>query len=532
MPEKWTDFLVFGVPLGIALLLRAPGLPFALPYLLEEHDERCVVESAVGIFGGDWLPTHFRYPTFFIWLSYICYIPFSWWLRVSEQIQSPEALLAWFDLHPSAFYLISRSLSLLAGLASVATVVSIGRRLCGNQGGLVAGLILALNPLHIELSRTARVDLCLVLWILVTLHLLVRYAMDPKARDLVLATVSLGLALSTKYSAAALLVPALVAAIARAPRERSIMSRRSVRLLLVVLVPLSIFALLNPHTVFHPDGLFGWFNALSQRVGRPDSGPISVKPASYVYYARLLVGRALGSGFLLAALVGVAVFLRKYRLISTLYLSFLIPYSIVFVFSRPASEHYLLPAIAVLSLLAGHGIVAGSARLRVAAPLVLCIAFIPTARDTLGRVLVGACQSDTRLAAARWIEQSLPSGQTLVLIDESLSAVPLTATNERPLASRFWLRNHLRAHQDLIERARVIAAGLPESTARPRYDLRPMSATDWLEQKRKLHPAAVVVVERQKRPAPAVVLDEGLIIAEFRPSWRRDGPTIQVWRPQ
>ena len=109
----------------------------------------------------------------------------------------------------------------LMGVATVALVYDLTRRLWGRTAGFVAGLVLAVTPITVAISRHNNPDALLALCCVGALWCLVRALQDGRTRWIVLAGVCVGLGFETKMGAALLVVPAIVAAwLWVAPRGR------------------------------------------------------------------------------------------------------------------------------------------------------------------------------------------------------------------------------------------------------------------------------------------------------------------------
>jgi 4-amino-4-deoxy-L-arabinose transferase-like glycosyltransferase len=100
----------------------------------------------------------------------------------------------------------------LMGMATVALVYDLTRRLWGRTAGFVAGLVLAVTPITVAISRHNNPDALLALCCAGALWCLVRALQDGRTRWIVLSGVCVGLGFETKMGAALLVVPALVAA--------------------------------------------------------------------------------------------------------------------------------------------------------------------------------------------------------------------------------------------------------------------------------------------------------------------------------
>src|SRR5256885_1785136 len=109
----------------------------------------------------------------------------------------------------------------LMGAGSVALVYALTRRRFGCAAGFVAGLVLALTPMTVAISRHNNPDAMLILCCVAALWFVLRGLEDGRTRWLVLAGICVGLGFEAEMAAALLIVPALVAAwIWVAPRGR------------------------------------------------------------------------------------------------------------------------------------------------------------------------------------------------------------------------------------------------------------------------------------------------------------------------
>ena len=95
------------------------------------------------------------------------------------------------------------------------------RRRFGRRAGFVAGLVLALTPITVAISRHNNPDALLILCCTGALWALVRALEDGRTRWLVLSGALVGLGFETKMAVALMVVPGIVAAyLWVAPRGR------------------------------------------------------------------------------------------------------------------------------------------------------------------------------------------------------------------------------------------------------------------------------------------------------------------------
>src|SRR4051812_47867041 len=123
-----------------------------------------------------------------------------------------------FGLHPLAM-LVPQA---LMGVATVALVYDLTRRRFGRAAGAVAGLVLALTPITVAVSRHNNPDALLVLCCVAALWCVVRALEDGRTRWLLAAGVCVGLGFEAKMAVALMVVPGVAAAwLWVAPRGRA-----------------------------------------------------------------------------------------------------------------------------------------------------------------------------------------------------------------------------------------------------------------------------------------------------------------------
>ena len=126
---------------------------------------------------------------------------------------SLEEFRAASERDPGTAMLLARLANAAMDLGTVLFVFLLARRLAGEFPALLAGLLVAAAPLHLQQSQMVNVDVPLTLLTTAALYLFVRLQEGGAVRQYVLAGAAVGLAASAKYTGALLAVP-LVAAVA------------------------------------------------------------------------------------------------------------------------------------------------------------------------------------------------------------------------------------------------------------------------------------------------------------------------------
>jgi len=240
--RAWTWLVLI---LVLAALLRLGGLQWGLPdatHVFSYHpDEYHSLRGAFSaVLGGDPNPHFFNYGSLYLYLVTGAVV-----LADSPvpSIMDPQSMAKM--LHD--WTLAARHLNLLLALATVVVVYLTGRELLGRRFGLLAAFGLAVFPLHVLHSHYATVDVPQAFFIALTLLFTVRIGKRASPRDYLYAGLCAGLAASTKYSGALVLVAPLIAHCAAAPgeRETKLIAWQPLALLAVAA---AAFAVTSPYT--------------------------------------------------------------------------------------------------------------------------------------------------------------------------------------------------------------------------------------------------------------------------------------------
>ena len=393
--------LLLCVFVGIALLLRAWGLDHGLPNLTVRPDEdRIIGPAAAVVRQGVFEPSTLVYPSLLIYLD----------AAVLATVGALRVILGWsqdlgglFESWPTLPYRICRSVSVVAGSATVLVAHGLGRALgLGERGGAVAAMVVATNYLHVRDSHWATADAALTFFISLTLLLSIR-ALGGRSSFLVWSSVVAGLAASTKYQGVLALACPLAAGLMTARGARDGVRRCAIVCLLAGLV----FSLTSPYQVRR-------WREVAHTVSQGRQDVLSRRgEKAYSVHARLTLPTGFGWPVLIAAGLGASSALRRRDRRSAVLLAFAVPWTLSIANAGWVFPRYVTPLVPVVAAWAAQGlfVVGVGTPLRLAIGLVLlCAPGLAHARE-LDRVLA---QPDTRLLAAQWIDQHL-SGRARVL---------------------------------------------------------------------------------------------------------------------
>ena len=132
-----------------------------------------------------------------------------------------------------------RSLSALAGTATIPVAYAIARQAAGARTGLIAAALAAANPLLVWYSQEARAYALLVLLAALTLLVLPRALERPTARNLATWATLAALAIATHYFAAFLIVPEAIWLFHRW-RARTVVPIAAVGVVSLALLPMAV----------------------------------------------------------------------------------------------------------------------------------------------------------------------------------------------------------------------------------------------------------------------------------------------------
>jgi len=117
-----------------------------------------------------------------------------------------------FASNPLPFYLIGRLVSVAYGVGSVVALWLLARRILGDVGGVIATLVLPATAIVVAYGHLTRTDTAALFFAIIALWLILRAMEVGRFRAWALAAAAIGLAVSSRYFFATLIVPYGVAA--------------------------------------------------------------------------------------------------------------------------------------------------------------------------------------------------------------------------------------------------------------------------------------------------------------------------------
>lgn len=307
-----------------------------------------------------------------------------------------------------------RSLSLLAGAATVPVAYLAGREVSGVRAGLVAAALAAVSPFLVFYSQEARAYALLTLLGALSFWLFARALRRPSGWSLGLWAVSAALALATHYFAGFLVAAEAVWLLAAGRRSRPVLAA-------VGAVLLAALALL-PLALRQADARTGWIGetAVTTRARQTVTQFVTgeIDPISNEALALVLVVGALGLAFVLHGRVRAALHAARVPL-GVGGAALLVPLALDLL-----GAHYLIArnAIAALPvLLVGLGAVLAVVPVRRAVPFAVAACALGAAISVASWFDPSLQRSDVRSAA-----ESLRGSAATVVVAPYLSSAQLT----------------------------------------------------------------------------------------------------------
>lgn len=406
-PSQWWDswgpeaIILLG-----ALLVRLP-----IPSPEWTHiDERAFVLHPLGFWSGDLNPHFFSYPTLQFYVASALY--YGYFLLCSDRPLAAFVAYRYF-VDPHDLLVLARGLTTVMSVATVAVTMRLGRRVYGRVGGLLAGVILAVLPIHVRFSHLATMDIPAVLWIAWAVLFAVRIVQEGRCLDYALAGVCVGLATATKYPGVAAAVPVAVAGWLRGR------SPGNARLCLAGLVAVGVFSAMTPYV---------WLDFATFRVdlgamrsAHLQTAASGLEPATHLVQQNLRYG--LGLVGLLTMGLSLIWRIRRYRQEEIVLLAALAAVAVLPAVARTEYMRYAAPLAPLAAILILRPLQGLSARRTVQVAWLAAVLIEPTyASIQTWRLLSGP---DTRVQARQWLHRQFPEGGRIVRSGERAGRMSL-----------------------------------------------------------------------------------------------------------
>ena len=409
----------------LGLILRVIGLQYGLP-AVHNPDEVAIMSRALSFAKGTLNPENFLYPTFYFYVLFAwvgAYLAAVW---VTGGVGSLAALQQLYFTNPTGIYTAGRALGAVSGVLGTLAVFRLGQKLFDTRVGLAAAIFLTVAPLAVRDSHYVKHDIPATLAILVAYVAIShvwpgRKAPEQARRDLLLAAGACGIAFSTHYYCIFLALPLTWAIVQRYRAEGWITVAG--RTALAALVSAVVFFALSPFILVEP--LVAWRDITANRQIVIDRAVESGAFAPAMRYLDMLWNDSLSRPLVALAAVGAAWMLRVAPRLAVLLLLFPLPFFLFITNTTPASR-YLNPVLPFVVLFAAWALARAADRFRAPQPAFWAVVAACAITPLLDSVRSGLFYraEDTRSIAARFVEQQIPSGETILVQPYSVVLTP------------------------------------------------------------------------------------------------------------
>jgi len=405
--------------LVLALIVRAWGLGFGLPFGYARPDETAIAGPAVGFLSGDLRPPFLQWPTLFSYVTAFLYVIYGWLLGpiIGYATLADFADSRYQSLAP--FLYITRGLSMTMGVVTVWAVYALSRRVFDGAVAWAAALFIALAYLHVRDSHFGVTDVSMTALVVLTVLAITRWTATGRVRYAALAGAVAGLAASTKYNGLGVALTVVVAAVVRVyeaergrQRWRAILSSAAGLILFASALAITFLGT-SPYVAIDWQRFVRDIDMVQSTLA---IGHGMVIGRGWWYYPLVILPAGLGWPIMLAGTAGMLVLLWTRPRQSAVLLSFPLAYYAYAGSGLAVFARYILPVVPFLCITAAWFTVwTIRAIVRTTSPVwanaaiavVALLMVAPTARQTLqaDRLLA---MTDNRVIASRAIPRLVP----------------------------------------------------------------------------------------------------------------------------
>ena len=422
----------------IGFIIRLIGINYGLPQPLHP-DERQVMRLGLKIVAGDVHPQVFVWPTLYLYLTAIAYKLSSWLLWVLQYFfgfihtfKKLYLLISSNLVTPYHYYLISRSISIILGTITIPVTYLIGKELSTKKAGLIAALFIALAYFPVLYSHFGIISTTMAFFTLLSFYFAIKIYQTGRLKYYVEAGIIGGLAVATKYNAAIIIVPLLLAHLFLFLKNGFAFNKKFyLRVMIIILFVLIGFFIGCPYSLLdfknfakEISGLVGSQKGLIEQSFRYFRG---IQSSSWVLNFKFL-WEGMGPFLLIFSLAGAVLSLIKRKYPDILLLSFPLCYYAAISLTKTPVARYTVAIYPFLLLLASifilfltkHFLSFPKAFLT---GIIIVSLSIPFFNDI--KLTYYFCQKDTRQMALEWIEENIPKNSKIAyeILGPDLSSI-------------------------------------------------------------------------------------------------------------
>lgn len=402
-----TWLAVIGLTL-LALIINAWGIPKNLPYMHEVDEQQQIERTVRMATTGNLNPEWFGNPG-----STLLYpMTAAYRLVFGPDSQSAYEQSFW------PFNVIGRAISALYAILVVPLIFLIGRKTFGDIPGLIGAFLYIFYLIAIIHAQLIRTDSAGALFGLIALWRILEVDEKPNWTNQILAGLSIGLALSSRFFTAPLgllLVAVDILWWFRAPETRRAFWLPA--LVGLAMAPIG-FALTTPYFILDFQGAMTSLR-IAGRSTHAGADGLS-RPENLVWYTTQAIPEIMTWPQYLLAIAGAGIVLFRRRRREWLVLGYLVLFVATITMHALHWARWLIPVLPVLSLLVGVALTALAERLfytrRARTTFIVAIVAVIVAWPAYQVVLhdIRDSKPGTRVVAREWMIDNIPPGSRII----------------------------------------------------------------------------------------------------------------------
>jgi len=407
--------------------------------MLCRPDEEAVATMALRFFRGHFKSNFFAYPPLFMYVDSVLYAVVFAGGKIVGFFAAKESFLAWATGNPWALLLIDRIASAAFGVACVAILYGIARRLFDRTTARIAAAFLALAALHVRDSHFGVTDVPATCAVLASFFFTVKFAQDGRSKDLWWSAVLVGLAGATKYNAILIGLPAIAVAAGLSFRLSS--GRWPARIRQLIQFGLAASLVFLAAMPFVLTSVRPFLTGFSQEFEHLMAGHGLLLGRGWIVHLTLSLRYGLGWPLLISSFAGFVWMVRVAPRTALLVGLFPVAYFAFMGRGYTVFARYMLPILPFLCLtgawavvrlgsLLARGVLASTRSMRLTvllAALIIAPSFLQVVQtDRLLAI------TDSRLLAAEWLRSNLASEGTVYQTGRIYSQVQMKPPSLSP----------------------------------------------------------------------------------------------------
>ena len=411
--------------LTAGFLLRIWNISFGLPYLYHPDEPMCAIVSVRIFRSGNLNPHFFHYPSLWFYLNVLFYIPLFLigkllgFFNTISDIKAPFLIIMGCGkIATPSVILIGRLLAMGFGMGSLWFIYKISKTIFNSTTiSLLALLFAAVCPTLAEYNHYMTTESALVFFVLVCIYYSVKISTDKSIKNYILAGIACGLAASSKYNGAPVIMTIFTAHFLSRGFVKGLKDKK---ILVAVLSSALAFFLTTPYAIL---GFNEFYKGLSFDAVHYSTGHDGMEGKQILWYIKYLFFR---EGLIVyLGFAGIVLgLLRKNKKIITAG-SFPLIYTTFIFFFTARNSRTILPAVTVLiitgsfftvylvSLIFKQKKIPEILSYILTAILLIVLLYVPVYNSI--RTVKNLYKLDSRETARVWIEQNIPKNSKLAI---------------------------------------------------------------------------------------------------------------------